>query len=58
MSEPSEPEYRVDNPAEAFDRLKAGVKQALTVSKPEIVRREQEAKKTRQSRRQGKTSPL
>lgn len=47
-------EHRVDNPAEAFERLKAGVRQALTVSKPEIVRREREAKEERKRERDGK----
>lgn len=48
------PTYRVENPAEAFERLKAGVKTALAVSKPEILRREEEAKKSRQAERSEK----
>ena len=61
MSKPNPaeiPSYRVADPAEAFERLKAGVKQAMSVSKPEIVRLEEEAKKARHAHRHGKNRPL
>jgi hypothetical protein len=48
MSEPIPP---VDNPAEAMERQRAAMKQILTVSKPEIVRREREAKEERKEQR-------
>jgi hypothetical protein len=52
MSKPPE-EHRVDDPVAAFERLKSAVKQALTVSKPEILRREAEAKEMRKTKRNG-----
>lgn len=52
MSEPQPvPPYRVENPSEAFERMRAGVKRALNVSKPEILRREAEAKEQRKTER-------
>ena len=52
MSESSQP---VENPAEAFERFREGMKQILTVSKPEILRREREAKEQRKAKRNGET---
>ena len=58
MSEPQTvPDYRVDNPAEAFERMKRAVAQALTVSKPEIVRREVEAAEQRKNKRSNGETP-
>lgn len=51
MPDEKPPEYRVDNPDEAFARLQNGVRQALTVSKPEILKREREAKEQRKQHR-------
>lgn len=44
------------DPAQAMERMREAMKQIVTVSKPEIQRREAEAKKTRQGQRQGKDS--
>jgi len=45
------PEYRVDDPVAAMNRMKGALKQILTVSKPEILRREKEAKEQRKRER-------
>ena len=47
----SDPTHRVENPAEAFEKLRTAMRQVLTVSKPEIVRREAEAKVRREQKR-------
>ena len=48
MSNPPEP---VDDPKQAFERMREAMKQIVTVSKPEILRREAEDKKQRKERR-------
>jgi len=47
----SDPTHRVDDPAQAMQRLQSAMKQVLTVSKPEILRREREAKEQRKKKR-------
>jgi hypothetical protein len=39
----SDPEHRVDDPVAAMERMKSALKQIMTVSKEEIVRRERAA---------------
>lgn len=44
--------HPVENPAQAFEKLRAAMKQVLTVSKPEIVRREAEDRERRKGKRE------
>ena len=41
----------VDDPAKAMERMREAMKQIVTVSKPEILRREAEAKELRKNKR-------
>jgi hypothetical protein len=49
----SDPTHRVDDPALAMERLRGAMQQIVTVSKPEILRREREAKEERKKKRGG-----
>jgi hypothetical protein len=45
-------EKPVENPALAMERMREAMRQIVTVSKPEILRREREAKEQRKGKRQ------
>jgi hypothetical protein len=43
--------HPVDDPAKAMERMREAMKRIVTVSKPEILRREDEAQKERKKKR-------
>lgn len=48
---PNDSSHPVENPVEAFEKLREAMKQVLTVSKPEIVRREAKDRERRKDER-------
>ncbi|HEY3900686.1 MAG TPA: hypothetical protein VGM54_18905 [Chthoniobacter sp.] len=48
---PDKDDFRVENPTEAFEKMRSAMKQILTVSKPEILKREKEAKEQRKRKK-------
>lgn len=46
----------VNDPQQAFERMREAMKQIVTVSKPEILRREAEDKKQRATQRKTRTN--
>lgn len=43
--------HKVDDPARAMERMREAMRQIVTVSKPELLRREREAKEQRKQKR-------
>jgi len=43
--------HKVDDPAQAMERMREAMRKIVTVSKPELLRREREAKEARKQKK-------